>query len=179
MERKEYALSERAVDASRLSLRMERGKLLPTVGLGVQGMYANLLDKNETHGLLYATVSVPLSAWWGGSHAIHKARYNLQQAELAVADARQNLTLDIQHAWNSLVEAYRQISVARRSIDSARENYRQQQSYYRNGTVPMTDLLQAESQLLQTESRLTSATATYYIRLADYQRKTRVYPGSE
>ena len=171
--RKEYALSELAVDASRLSLRMERGKLLPSVGLGVQGVYANLIDKNETHGMLYATVSVPISAWWGGSHAIRKARYNRQQAELAVTDARQNLALDIQHAWNSLVEAYRQIDVSRRSIDSARENYRMQKSYYHNGTATMSDLLQAESQLIQAENRLAVANATYQVRLADYRRKTR------
>ena len=171
--RKEYALSQLSVDASRLSLRMERGKLLPSVGLGVQGIYANLLDKNETHGMLYATVSIPISAWWGGSHAIRKARYNYKQSELAAADAQQNLALDIQHAWNSLVEAYRQIDVCRRSIDSARENYRMQKSYYQNGTVTMPDLLQAESQLIQAENRLAAANATYQVRLADYRRKTK------
>lgn len=171
--RKEYTLSELAVDASRLSLRMERGKLLPSVGIGVQSIYANLMDKNETHGMLYATVSIPISAWWGGSHAIRKARYNRQQAELAVTDARQNLALEIQHAWNNLVEAYRQIDVSRRSIDSARENYRMQKSYYHNGTVTMSDLLQAESQLIQAENRLAAANATYQVRLADYRRKTK------
>ena len=104
---------------------MERGKLLPTLGVGVNGIYANLMEKNETHGILYATLSVPISAWWGGSHAIRKARYNRQQAELVLQDTRQNLRLDIEHAWNSLVESYRQIDVARRNVISAQENLRQ------------------------------------------------------
>lgn len=172
-QRSEYLLQERAVDASRLQLRMERGKLLPTLGVGVNGIYANLMEKNETHGILYATLSVPISAWWGGSHAIRKARYNRQQAELALQDTRQNLRLDIEHAWNSLVESYRQIDVARRNVISAQENLRQNQSYYRNGTTTINDLLDAENQLLQSQNRLTSALAIYQVRLADYGQKVK------
>jgi outer membrane protein TolC len=171
--RSEYQLTERALDASRLQLRMERGKLLPSVGIGVQGVYANMMDKNETHGILYATLSVPISAWWGGSHAIRKARHSRQQAELSLSDARENLRLDIQHAWNSLVESYRQIDMARQSVATARENLRQNQRFYQTGTATMTDLLDAENQFIQSENRLTTACATYHIRLANYEQKVK------
>ncbi|MBR0263850.1 MAG: TolC family protein, partial [Prevotella sp.] len=55
----------------------------------------------------------------------------------------------------------------------AQENLRQNQSYYRNGTTTINDLLDAENQLLQSQNRLTSALATYQVRLADYRRKVK------
>jgi len=47
--RPEYALSQKKIEASRYQLRMERGKRMPTLGIGVSGMYNYL----NTHGKLY------------------------------------------------------------------------------------------------------------------------------
>ena len=62
---------------------MERGKNMPTVSIGIGDMYYNLMDKNVNNGVVFATVSIPISSWWGGSHSIAKAKLKQVQAQNA------------------------------------------------------------------------------------------------
>ena len=79
--RAEYRLAEKNVEAQKYRKRMERGKRLPTVGVGAGYLYYNVTDKDVDDGLVFAQVSVPISDWWGGAHALKKARIREQQAE--------------------------------------------------------------------------------------------------
>lgn len=169
--RREYALSQKQLEASRYQLRMEQGKLLPSLGIGVTGMYANLMEKGETNMLVFASLSIPISAWWGGSHAVKKARLNRRQAEIAMEDIRSDLRIDIQHAWDNTIEAYQQILIAHDALRVAEENLRMNGDYYESGTINISDFLDAENMFIQNSNNLTTAYATYQIRLADYRRK--------
>ena len=42
---------------------MERGKRLPTVGVGAGYLYYNMTEKDVDDGMVFAQVSVPISAW--------------------------------------------------------------------------------------------------------------------
>ena len=70
--RAEYQLAEKNVEAQLYQKRMERGKLLPTVGVGAGYLYYNVTDKDVDDGMVFAQVSVPISAWWGGAHALKR-----------------------------------------------------------------------------------------------------------
>ena len=89
--RTEYRLAEKNVEAQKYRKRMERGKRLPTVGVGAGYLYYNVTDKNVDDGLVFAQVSVPISDWWGGAHALKKARIREQQAENDRQQAREML----------------------------------------------------------------------------------------
>ena len=65
--RAEYRLAEKNVEAQKYRKRMERGKRLPTVGVGAGYLYYNVTDKDVDDGLVFAQVSVPISDWWGGA----------------------------------------------------------------------------------------------------------------
>ena len=65
----EYSLLQQNVKASHLQYKMSVGKNLPSVAIGGGYMYDNLMDKDHPFWVGFATVSVPLSGWWGGSHA--------------------------------------------------------------------------------------------------------------
>lgn len=171
--REEYLLSQKNEEARRLQVRMERGKLLPSVAVGVNGFYQSIDSHDQTNGMVFATLSVPISDWWGGSHAVRKAKYQHQQAENDRLEAREKLAIDIQSAWNNLEEAYQQIGLARASVASAGENLRMQRNFYQVGTTTMTDLLDAVTLYTQADSRFTTALATYQQRVAEYQAKTR------
>jgi outer membrane protein TolC len=67
--RTEYKLLDKNVEANRLQTKMKIGEYMPQVAVGAGYMYNYLMDKNSSFGMLYATVSVPISGWWGGSHA--------------------------------------------------------------------------------------------------------------
>ena len=170
--RAEMRLSEKSVEAKRLQTRMERGKRLPTVGIGAGYVYNDLTKKDVTEGLIFAQISVPISGWWGGSHALKKARIEEKQAENDREQAREMLAVEIEKCWFDLLESHAQIELAQRSVTSATENLRQQRNFYGAGTGSLTDLLEAETLYMQSRNNLTAACAAYRTALAVYKRAT-------
>lgn len=171
LNREEYALSQKNEEAKSLNVKMERGKLLPSLAIGVNGFYNTIDSHDKTNGMVFATLSVPISDWWGGSHAVKKAKLQRLQAENDRMEAQEKLAIDIQSAWNNLVEAHQQIDIAKTSVQSAKENLRMQRIFYAAGTTTMTDLLDAVTLYTQAQSQMVTACATYQIRVAEYQRK--------
>ncbi len=170
--RAEYQLAEKNVEAQKYQTRMERGKRLPTVGVGAGYLYYNMTDKDVDDGMVFAQVSVPISEWWGGAHALKKARIREEQAENDRLQAREMLAVEIEKTWSEVQEAYAQILLARRSVDSATENLRENRNFYQAGTAPLTDLLDAETLYTRSRDNLTSACAAYRTSLARYMRVT-------
>ncbi len=181
--REEMTLMDKQVEANRWQVRLERGKYLPTVAVGVMGYHAglgglsdnveNYTETKMTNGLAFGTVSLPILSWWGGRHAIRRTRLKLQQAQNDAQDVREQLAVDVESAWSNLTEAYKQIDIARASVASAEENLRMSTDQYRAGTEMLSDLLDAETLNRQARSQLSDALATYQVRLSDYLRKTR------
>ena len=170
-DREEYVISQKNEEAKSLSVKMERGKLLPSLAIGVNGFYHTIDSHDHTNGMVFATLSVPISDWWGGSHAVKKAKLQRLQAENDRMDAQEKLAIDIQSAWNNLVEAHQQIDIAKKSVESAQENLRMQRVFYCAGTTTMTDLLDAVTLYTQAQGQMVTACATYQIRVVEYQRK--------
>lgn len=171
--REEMALSLKAVDAQRLQTRMEWGKNLPTLSIGGAGMHQYLMKEGKTNLIGMASLSIPISSWWGGSHAIRKARMTRMQADYTRLDTQEKLVIDIRSAWNNLNEAYKQIDIARKSVESSDEDLRIETDAYKAGTQDLTDLLDAVTINTQCQAQLIQACATYQSRLSDYLRKTR------
>ena len=166
----EYQLLGKQVEATSLQRKMEVGKNLPTVGVGAGYNYHNLMDNDHTFGMIFATVSVPISDWWGGSHAIKRKKIAQQQAEEQLADNAELLKVRIQKAWNDVVEARQQLDLAQRGIEQAEENLRLNRDYYRAGTSKMSDLLEAQLLYQQTLDRRTDAYADLQNKLLDYRQ---------
>lgn len=170
--RAEYRLAEKNVEAGKYRKRIERGKRLPTVGVGAGYLYYNVTDKDVDDGLVFAQVSIPISDWWGGAHAIKKARTEELQAENRREEAREMLIVEIEKTWCEVQESYAQILLMQRSVASATENLRQNRAFYEAGTATLTDLLDAETLFTRSRNDLTSACASYRTSLARYRRVT-------
>jgi outer membrane protein TolC len=168
----EYQLLQKQVEAANLQKKLAVGQNLPSVAVGAGYNYHNLLDNNHTFGMIFATVSVPISDWWGGSHAIKRRKIEHQQAQEQLADNAELLKIRIQNAWNSVEEAYQQLLLAQRSIEQAKENLRMNRDYYRAGTSKMSDLLEAQMLYQQSLDRHTDAFADYHNRLLEYKQAT-------
>ena len=110
--------------------------------------------------------------WWGGKHAIRRSQMKLEQSRNQAQDVREQLVVDVESSWSNLTEAYRQIDIARASVESAEENLRMSTDQYKAGTLLLSDLLDAETLNRQARSQLSDALATYQVRLAEYRRKT-------
>ncbi|MBR4729323.1 MAG: TolC family protein [Prevotella sp.] len=168
----EYQLLNKQVEATKLQHKMEIGKNLPTVGVGAGYNYHNLLDNNHSFAMVFATVSVPISDWWGGSHAIKRKKIEQQKAEEQLADNSELLKIRMQNAWNNVEESHQQLQIAQRSIEQAEENLRLNRDYYKAGTSKMSDLLEAQLLYQQSLDRRTDAFADYQNKLLEYRQVT-------
>ena len=168
----EYNLLQQNVKATRLQYKMTVGKNLPTIAIGGGYIYDNLMDKDHSYWMGFATVSVPLSGWWGGSHDIKKQKLQIRNAENQFTDQSQMLIIRMNNCWNNLTEAYKQVKIAIESIGQASENLRLQNDYYRSGTCTMSDLLEAQTLYQQSRDRYVESYAQYEIRKREYLQAT-------
>ena len=140
----EYSLLQKQVEAAKLQKKMAVGKNLPSVAVGAGYNYHNLLDNDRTFAMVFATLSVPISDWWGGSHAVKHKKIELQKAQEQLEDNAQLLGIRLQKTWNDADEARQLVEIASRGIKQAEENLRLNRDYYRAGTSTMSNLLEAQ-----------------------------------
>lgn len=166
----EYRLLDKQVEAATLQHRMEVGKNMPSVAVGAGYNYHNMHGNDHTFGMLFATVSVPISGWWGGSHAMKRQKIELSKAQEQLTDNSEMLLIRMQKSWNDVEEAYQQLGIAQRSIEQAEENLRLNLDYYRAGTSKMSDLLEAQMLYQQAQDRRVEAWADYQTKMLEYRQ---------
>ena len=166
----EYKLLQKQVEATGLQKKMAVGQNLPSVAVGAGYTYHNLLDNNHTFGMVFATVSVPITDWWSGSHAIKRKAIEHQKAHEQLTDNAELLKIRMQNARNGVEESYQQLMLAQRSIEQAKENLRLNRDYYRAGTSKMSDLLEAQLLYQQSLDKHTDAFADYQNKLLEYKQ---------
>lgn len=167
-----YRLLQASVDASRLQQKLAVGKNLPSVAVGADLMYDDLMDRDHTFALGFVSVTVPLSSWWGGSHAIKRGRTQVLTAETTLRDKSELLLVGMQKAWHDLEDAYKQMEIAQKAIEQSAENLRLNEAYYRAGTATMGDLLDAQTLSRQSKKRYVSAYTQFQLCTTAYLRAT-------
>lgn len=168
----DYRLLESNVRANKLQQKMAVGKNLPTVAVGAGYMYDDLMDKSHPFAIGFVSVSVPLSGWWGGSREIKRQKLQVVNAENLLADSSERLVIGMQKAWTDLQDAYKQILIARMSIEQSTENLRLNEDYYRAGTVTMSDLLDAQTLFQQSRDKYVDAYARFRVKTVEYLQAT-------
>lgn len=166
----EYQLLQKQVEATNLQRKMEVGKNLPSLGIGAGYNYHNLLDNDHSFGMVFATVSIPITDWWGGSHAIKRKKIEHQKAEEQLADHSELLKIRMQKARNDVEEARQQMVLAQHSVEQAEENLRLNRNYYQAGTSKMSDLLEAQMLYQQALDKETDAFANCQIKLLELRQ---------
>ena len=171
--RPEYRLLQASVRAETLKTRMTRGEYLPQIGVGVAGLYMKMDDaKGRTDGLVFGTLSVPLSGWWEGSHALGAQKAREEIARNTLRDGQELLVLQMEKAWKDLSDADRELALCRESEAQADENLKVNQDGYDNGLLTVSDLLEAQAARQAARDRLTEAMAGYRIKLVQYLQAT-------
>jgi outer membrane protein TolC len=170
--RPKYQLLEKSVDVARLQHKMEVGKRLPSIAIGAGYNWIKMdlsqqTKQTKNFGLAVVTVSVPISDWWSGTHAIKRKKLEWQQAENTKRENSDLLQLKMQQTNNELNEAYQQILLAQKSISSAEENLRISRDNFNAGLITLSDLLEAQNLLQQSSDQHTEATAEYFVKLAE------------
>ena len=168
----EYQLLNKQVEAATLNKKMVVGQNMPTIAVGAGYNYHNLLENDRSFAMVFATVSIPISGWWGGSHAIKRSELQRQNAIDQMAEKSELLAVRMQSAWNEVNEAYQKMLIAERSIEQAEENLRLNRDYYNAGISKMSDLLEAQLLYQQALDSRTDAYVTYQINVLKYRQAT-------
>ena len=157
----EAQLLDKNVEANVLQTKMKKGALLPTVSIGAVGVYADLVGNGQANVIGMATVSIPISEWWSSNHTVKHQKIAEQISRMDREDNRQLLIIQMQSAYNDLDNAYKQIQIAKKSIEQSTENLRLNEDYYKAGTGTMSDLLDAQTSNQQSQDKYTEAVCQY------------------
>ena len=164
-ESKLLAISREAAEKER---SMERGKVLPTVAVGASLLYQNLLDDDAVNGVLFASLTVPISDWWSNSYSTAKLDLKAKKAAIDEVENKNLIKVDIDAKWNTLNESFKQIEISRDAIAQAEENLRTQREFYNAGTATLSNLLEAETLRQQATDSYTEAVTGYYTAVCAY-----------
>lgn len=167
-----YRLMQKNVEANELQQKITVGKNLPTVGVGASYSYNDLMGKGNHSGMLFVSVNVPISGWWGGSHSIKQQNINTSIAREQLESNSQLLIIAMDNAWNDVEDAYRQMQLAEESINQAIENLRLERDYYQAGIATMSDLLEAQQQYRLVRDRFTDAYIEFQLSIIKYRQAT-------
>lgn len=164
----EYQLLQKGVESAELQKKLEVGKHLPSVAVGAGYFYENIMDKSHSFVMGMATVAIPLTDWWKGSHAIKRQNIQITSAKDNLEDGREMLEIRMMKSWNDFNDAFRQMEIAVQSKEQAAENLRLNRNYYDAGTSTMSDLLKAQALYQESCDGFVDAFTQYQIKRLEY-----------
>ena len=117
-------------------------------------------------------VNVSIAAFDGGraGAATAQARAQAEAARHELEDLERRIRLEVTSRVLEMATARATIAVGQRNLEAAGENVRVSQDRYREGVVPSSELLDAETALLRAGLDLTSALAQLRIATASLDR---------
>jgi len=171
--RTEYSLLQKSVEAEELQTKLKIGEYLPQAGVSVS-YTAEKIDENDRryYGMIYGTISVPLSGWWGGSHEIEERNIKEEIAQNNFKNNSELLLLQIEKSWQDLTDSYKQYLLSQEACGQAQENLKVNDDSYKNGIINVSDLLEAQADYQHTLDQLTEAKADYLVKKTNYLQST-------
>jgi outer membrane protein TolC len=170
VQRDEYALLNKAIKAELLQKQLVRGEYLPQLAVGAQGLYLDMLDQQNTYGLAFATLSIPITDWWGGAHKLREHDMKIAIARNNLEEKSELLRLQIEKAYNELIENHEQIQVAASSVEQTREHLKVVRDNFQAGIMSTSDMLEAQAMHQEARDALVDAKSMYQIRQVSYRK---------
>ncbi|PKQ62981.1 hypothetical protein BZG01_16490 [Labilibaculum manganireducens] len=166
--RSEFKILSKLKRVEELKYKMIKGDILPQFAIGASGMYLDVLDNDNTSLLAFATLSIPISDWWGGGHRLKESKVHIRIAQNKIDETSELLELEMEKEYRDLNEEYQRITVSQKSVIQAEEHHKVIKDNYSAGLVNTSDLLEAQAMLQEAKDGETDALCTYKIRLANY-----------
>ncbi len=170
--RSEYHLLNKAVDAEMLQKKLARGEFLPQFAVGIQGQYLDMADQSNTYGIAFASLSIPISDWWGGAYKLKEHTIKIDIAKNNLDEKSELLFLQMEKAYKELTESYQQIQVAEAVVLEAEEHLKVVTDNYRAGIMSTSDMLEAQAIKQEANDGMVDAKSTYQIKQVYYKKVT-------
>jgi outer membrane protein TolC len=164
-----------AAEVKNEQVKVARSEYLPNLALTAGYMISNpsIFNgfENKFKGMFSVGVllKVPILTWGDRVYKVRQAKAEAAIAATRVDEVREKITLQVNQNQQKLQEAQQRLATARRSQEQADENLRMANLGLREGVIPVSNVLQAQTAWLSAHSTLVEAEID--TRLADLYLK--------
>ena len=157
--RPELKLLQNSVDMSRQATKVVRAAYLPQVALtgGYLATNPNVYNgfERKLSGVwnIGVMVRVPLWNWMEGTYKVRASKIASRMVELEKDDVSEKIELQVSQCQFKVKEANRRLAMATKNVENAEENLRCANVGFKEGVIPTTDVMAAQTAWLQAQSQ--------------------------
>ena len=149
--RPEVRLLQNAVDLSVQGTKVIQAEYLPHVALTGGYMITN---PNVYNGFqkrfsgvwnVGITVQMPVWNWFEGRYKVRASQAATSMARMELSDVQEKINLQVTQSRFKVKEARKRLTMAKNNVKSAEENLRCAQVGFREGVIPSTDVMAAQT----------------------------------
>ena len=174
--RPEVKLLENTVDLSRQATRLARASYLPQILLsgGYSATNPNLYNgfERKFSGAwnVGVVVRMPVWNWFEGVYKVRASKAATCIAQLEVGDVREKIELQVSQSRFKMSEANHRLVMATSNVDKANENLRCANLGFREGVIPSSGVMEAQTAWLQAQSQKIDAEIDVKLSQVDYKK---------
>lgn len=157
--RPELKLLQNSADMSRQATKLVRAAYLPQVLLtgGYVATNPNVFNgfERKLSGMwnVGVMVRVPLWNWMEGTYKVRASRIATTIVELERDEIREKIDLQVSQSQFKVKEANRRLAMATKNVENAEENLRCANLGFKEGVIPTTDVMAAQTAWVQAQSQ--------------------------
>jgi len=176
--REEIQGLEAAMSAAMHSAEIAKSGFFPSFALvadyGYQGEKYSFTDKDD-YWLVSGVFQWNLFNGFSDKARLSRARLEVNKLEQAMAEARNQIELEVEKSVNNFNSAYRLLKVARLASRSAGENFRMVARKYEEGLASQIEYLDAQTTLTSSRVAETISLYDYLIRFSELKLAVSAY----
>ena len=158
--------------------RAKKSEYIPDLSLSFSYVspigYGSLVPSNiASVGLLFTWEPFD---WGKKKHELSEKSRVIEQAELALHEAEDQIALDVGSKFRTLEETHQLIVVSRLGQETEREKLRVMNNRYKQDVSLFEDLLQARASLAEADSQYQQALLNYWTARADFEKALGMEP---
>ena len=156
--REEIKSLELAEKIYRQKVNVTRSEFLPSVGLTANYTFTNpsLVNgfENKFRGFwgVGVVVKIPVFHWGEGIYKVKAARAEANIARYQLDDAKEKIELQVSQSSYKVNEAVKKLAMAEQNMSKAEENLRYADLGFKEGVIPTSNVLEAQTAWLSAQS---------------------------
>lgn len=139
-------------------VNVARSEFLPTVGLTANYLVSNpsLLNgfENKFRGMwgIGVVVKIPVFHWGEGIYKVKAAKAEANIARYQLEDVKEKVELQVTQSSYKVNEAAKKLAMAEKNMEKAEENLRYATLGFKEGVIPTSNVLEAQTAWLSAQS---------------------------
>lgn len=156
--RQELKSLELAEKIYRQKINVTRAEFLPSIGLTANYLFTNpalvngFENKFRSMWGIGVVVKIPVFHWGEGIYKVKAARAEANIARYQLEDVKEKVELQVTQSSYKVNEAVKRLSMAEKNMEKAEENLRYANLGFKEGVIPTSNVLEAQTAWLSAQS---------------------------